>query len=177
MGGEVVSSVGWTTADYALILSLFSIVLALASFVWNVWSKFIFPKPKLETYAGYFVSGNPTASETDHYIMLTVVNHGPMSATVKLLIGRVPAWHSLLTRRFKPFIIKHFGESKLHMPRIDLPKKIEQGEEAKFVFDGKIDWFSKEPHFQIGIVDVFGRKYFVAKKDMKNIQISQRKYK
>ena len=34
-----------TTSDWALIISLCSLAVALSSFVWNVWSKFIYPKP------------------------------------------------------------------------------------------------------------------------------------
>jgi hypothetical protein len=34
-----------TTADWALVISIFSAVVAVASFLWNVWSKFIYPKP------------------------------------------------------------------------------------------------------------------------------------
>jgi hypothetical protein len=33
-----------TTAVYAFVLSIFSFVVSLAAFVWNVWSKFIYPK-------------------------------------------------------------------------------------------------------------------------------------
>ncbi|MGM4870657.1 hypothetical protein AB7645_05450 [Bradyrhizobium sp. 956_D2_N1_5] len=33
------------TADWALVISLFSPVVSAASFLWNVWSKFIYPKP------------------------------------------------------------------------------------------------------------------------------------
>jgi len=33
------------TADWALVIGLFSLVVSVASFIWNVWSKFIYPKP------------------------------------------------------------------------------------------------------------------------------------
>ena len=41
-----------TTADWALIISLCSLLLAMAGFVWNVWSKFIYPKPKVRVSIG-----------------------------------------------------------------------------------------------------------------------------
>ena len=40
-----------TTGDWALVISLCSFVVALASFVWNVWSKFIYPKGRVRTLA------------------------------------------------------------------------------------------------------------------------------
>jgi hypothetical protein len=35
-----------TTADWALVISLCSVAVSLAGFVWNVWSKFIYPRAK-----------------------------------------------------------------------------------------------------------------------------------
>jgi membrane associated rhomboid family serine protease len=42
----------WTTADYALIVSLCSAAVSLLSFGWSVWSKFIFPKPSVAVQFG-----------------------------------------------------------------------------------------------------------------------------
>jgi hypothetical protein len=42
-----------TVVDWALVIGLFSAAIALASFVWNVWSKFIYPKPKVQMSFGY----------------------------------------------------------------------------------------------------------------------------
>jgi hypothetical protein len=44
-----------TTADWALIISLCSLLLAMAGFVWNVWSKFIYPKPKVRVSIGVYL--------------------------------------------------------------------------------------------------------------------------
>ena len=41
-----------TTADWALVVSLFSFLVALAAFVWNVWSKFIYPRAKSRLHRG-----------------------------------------------------------------------------------------------------------------------------
>ena len=37
-----------TTSDYALIVSVASIVIAIGALAWNVWQKFIFVKPSLQ---------------------------------------------------------------------------------------------------------------------------------
>jgi hypothetical protein len=39
-----------TTADWALVISILSALLSFAGFVWNVWSKFIYPKPDLRVH-------------------------------------------------------------------------------------------------------------------------------
>ena len=44
-----------TTADWALAVSLCSFAVALAGFVWNVWSKFIFPKAKVRSYISIYL--------------------------------------------------------------------------------------------------------------------------
>jgi hypothetical protein len=36
-----------TTADWALVISLLSAATSLAGFIWSVWSKFIYPKPRV----------------------------------------------------------------------------------------------------------------------------------
>jgi hypothetical protein len=36
-----------TTADWAFVISLCSVAISLAAFVWNIWSKFIFPKAQV----------------------------------------------------------------------------------------------------------------------------------
>jgi len=71
-----------TTADWALAISLGSLVIALAGFVWNVWSKFIFPKPKVQVSFSYM-----TALIGDHQvpvISLSGTNHGPIPVTLKM---------------------------------------------------------------------------------------------
>jgi hypothetical protein len=41
------------TADWALVISLFSAVIALSSLAWNVWPKFIYPKPTVRIRLSY----------------------------------------------------------------------------------------------------------------------------
>jgi len=43
-----------TTADWALIVSIFSFLVSLGGFVWNVWSKFIYPRAKVRAYIGIY---------------------------------------------------------------------------------------------------------------------------
>jgi hypothetical protein len=59
---------------------------AVAGFVWNVWSKFIFPKPRIEVKISftYAVGGS---SDWPSAISLTAINHGPLEVTLKRAIG------------------------------------------------------------------------------------------
>jgi hypothetical protein len=51
-----------TTADYALIISLVSLLMAVFSLIWNVWQKFIFVKPALHVSFGSYNLLQPKTS-------------------------------------------------------------------------------------------------------------------
>ncbi len=160
----------WTTADYALIVSVCSAGASLFSLAWNVWSKFIYPKAKLEVGAGYYVDGAKDKPTTNHYVVVSVVNHGPTDATVKLIVGRLWKWHSLVTRQFDMLIISHRGKMPPKLPKIELPIKVAVGAEEKFVFDREINWFKDGQRFQIGLVDTFGRQHWANMKRMRKLK-------
>lgn len=68
----------WTTSDYALIVSLISLCFAVASFVWNVWSKFILPKGKLVV----MFDTSSVEAGTDTHVRFEAVNFGPTDLIV-----------------------------------------------------------------------------------------------
>jgi hypothetical protein len=82
-----VTSAPWTTADYALIVSICSAAVSLFSLAWNVWSKFIYPKPRVRVS---FAVVNILQSDgfSDPFLSLTTVNHGPSETTLHNIIGR-----------------------------------------------------------------------------------------
>ena len=70
-----------TTSDYALVISLLSILAAIFSLVWNVWQKFIFVKPVLQVSFGLWHGMQHTsagvATRSGHRLLvLTVTNMG-----------------------------------------------------------------------------------------------------
>jgi hypothetical protein len=64
------------TADWALVISIISLGIAAASFVWNVWSKFIYPKPVVR------VSFSMVKRGSDDVLRLDVTNMGPIDVTL-----------------------------------------------------------------------------------------------
>ncbi|MGH6811021.1 MAG: hypothetical protein ACREDM_01300 [Methylocella sp.] len=70
-----------TTAHWALAVSLLSLVVAMASFVWNVWSKFIYPKAKLNLEIRVMeIVPNPT--NIPPFVVMSATNHGPTDVTL-----------------------------------------------------------------------------------------------
>jgi hypothetical protein len=72
------------TADWAFVISIFSALIALASFVWNVWSKFIYPKPRVRVHFSMVTVFHPRAPDPDpvRVLSLSATNLGPQEVTV-----------------------------------------------------------------------------------------------
>ena len=79
----------WTTADYALIISLASAFISFVGLAWNVWSKFIFPKPRLEVNIGHTIAVGPVYAKIPDAVSVTAINHGPTELTLTHLVGWV----------------------------------------------------------------------------------------
>ena len=82
-----------TTADYALIVSLCSAFIALASFGWNVWSKFIYPQPRLTVSVSVSLVFQSGTSGHRH-VSLAFTNCGPGEIIVHVaeITGRTHWW-------------------------------------------------------------------------------------
>jgi len=87
-----------TTADWALLISICSFAVSLAAFVWNVWSKFIYPKAKVRTLARV-VFLVPRSENQNNFIDLTATNFGPTEITLHASIARSTPWFWFLLLR------------------------------------------------------------------------------
>ena len=63
------------TADWALVISLCSFGVSLAAFVWNVWSKFIYPKPQVQV-AFRMMTIVQGGSADESILSLSATKHG-----------------------------------------------------------------------------------------------------
>jgi hypothetical protein len=73
-----------TTADWALVISILSAAISLASFVWNIWSKFIYPKPRVRVqFSMVTILGDRHGGADDIEVLtLSATNHGPIDVTL-----------------------------------------------------------------------------------------------
>ncbi len=71
-----------TTADWALVISLCSVVVSLAGFVWNVWSKFIYSRAKVRSYIAVMLIFDGDGSPARKTIQLSATNYGPTDITL-----------------------------------------------------------------------------------------------
>lgn len=160
-----------TTADYALIVSICSGVVALGSLGWNIWSKFIYPKPRLRARfaAVVMLDGQQPAPR---FLSLTLTNHGPIECTVHSV-------HAAFARKW-PKKPQHALINPIHdvnRPQLGvgpfaggLPKKLAVGETFSLYFPHSADSFARDDINAFGVTDTFGRWHKVSRKDLKEVR-------
>lgn len=82
-----------TTADYALIVSIFSAIVALGGLGWNIWSKFIYPKARVRVTFYTCAVTIGAAPPWPTFVCLSATNFGPTDVTlqsVAIIISRGP---------------------------------------------------------------------------------------
>jgi hypothetical protein len=157
--------VEWTTSDYALIVSLVSLCFAVASFCWNIWSKFIFPKPRIEVKIAFIYAVGGSA-DWPSAINLIAINHGPIEVTLNGTIGFVspnfPFGKSkrAILRAYQnwPYNLVEtaFGETP------GLPTRLAVGEQFNAYYPEAV--MKNKELTNLGYADGFGREHFANKK-------------
>jgi hypothetical protein len=159
------------TGDWALIISICSAVVSSAGFVWNVWSKFIYPKPRISvSFAFMTVLEGARREPHQHILALSATNMGPSELTLYTAIvrGRRKWWS---WKRYK-----HYGLlNPLHNYPASLddttgpfsggfPKKLPVGEQFSAYFIPDHEELAKDQITQVGFHDTFGRNHWCSKK-------------
>lgn len=153
-----------TTADWALTISLGSAMVSLAGFVWNVWSKFIYPKPKIRVSLQRIrvFQGKPTSLRA---LSLTAVNMGPAPVQLQLAVGdggrrwwkRKPKSYGVLNP------LQDWPHKQNHTDGPfsgGLPKKLEVGDSFTIYLTLQLDDLLNGKLDRIGFVDTFGRRHW-----------------
>ena len=134
-----------TTADWALIISCGSLLVSLAGFVWNIWSKFIYPKPKLKVSVS-IMSMMPNPYKQPSFVCLHATNHGPAELT---LYAAIAASKTSFLRRNKIALLNPLKNFPSEFDTSDgpfsggLPKKIGVGEQFSVYFPLSKEWVSE----------------------------------
>lgn len=163
-----------TTADYALIVSLTSVLIALGSLVWNVWSKWIYPTPKIRVqFAVIQLLHQGQAGEPPRFLSLTMTNFGPTETTIQHI-----------DVKFKP---RKFGDRARHAivnpihnlaaPQLEmgpfaggLPKKLGVGEQFSLYLPFEADSVGRMSVQRLGVRDIFGRFHRAPNKHIRQVR-------
>jgi hypothetical protein len=163
-----------TTADWALVISLFSFALSLAGFVWNVWSKFIYPKPVLRVhFAMVTIMGDDSSDDFD-LLCLTATNMGPVEITLKSAL--VMFARTLIKKKRHAILraLPGIPSSRLEYEIAaaaggtsgGLPKKLAVGEEFSIYLIPDHESLAKGDYQAIGFYDSFGREHWAPRRDI-----------
>jgi hypothetical protein len=156
-----------TVADWALVVSLCSVAIALGSFVWNIWSVFIFPKAKVRVSFSMSTIFHPGTLHHDKDVLtLSATNMGPGDVTL----------HGAIVRRKKAHLFQRRHGYSLLNPLIDpytndshgpfsggLPKKVGVGESFSVYLIPNHTILAEEGYDRIGFDDTFGRHHWAPK--------------
>jgi hypothetical protein len=159
------------TADWALVISICSAFVALMSFIWNVWSKFIYPKP-------YLVVGFTLQNILDDngfsesFLNLSVTNHCPVSFIVTHSFVEM---YNGLFRRPRIGLINPLSNFPYDFKTTQgpfsagLPKKIEVGEQFSLHYWYGENWLDKKD-LRVGVFDSFNRKHLCPRSHVRQVQ-------
>jgi hypothetical protein len=166
-----------TVADWALIISICSAVLSLAGFIWNVWSKFIYPKAKVRVNFSYVTIMSPSDRSEDYDLLcLSATNMGPGQVTLhSALVRRKRKWlrsqgygllNPLASARHRDLSQGPFSGG--------LPKTVAVGEIFSAYFVPNHTKLAEDTYDRIGFNDTFGRLHWAPKAQISKVKPSIR---
>lgn len=165
-----------TTADWALVLSIFSFAVSLAGFVWNVWSKFIYPRAKVRAHIAVMLILDGDGSPPRRTITLTATNYGPTDIQLRgHQAKRRQGFLCFRHNRHLAFInpIDHPDTNRLtgwFAP--GFPKKLLVGEGVTVYFAAEAPkgWVEEGDLYYFGFNDTFGRLHWCSRANAKKFR-------
>ncbi len=158
-----------STADYALFVSLFSATISMGGLVWNVWSKWIYPKGRLRVTVAemvLMVKGFGD-EERPEYIVVNMTNYGPSELTVKIVGVEISNGH--FKKASQAIVNPIHGQVGVNEYGIGpiaggLPKTLKVGEQFALYFPHSPKTFMRAKLKSLGVHDNFGTYHQVPKK-------------
>ncbi len=161
-----------TIADWAFVVSLLSCALSLGGFIWNIWSKFIYPKPKL--HVTFSINRMfPDPGEVGPFLALSATNHGPIECTVTNAVASMYIKYKGtdygMLNPYEGFPLR--TDHTIGPFSGGLPKKLGVGEQFTVYFPYSADGFLAEHIWRIGFSDSFGRHHWASGKGVKTVNM------
>lgn len=153
-----------TTGDWAFVVSLCSFFVSLAGFVWNVWSKFIYPRAKVRSNITVMQIVAGDGRPDGGMILLSATNFGPTDITLSGPQARRRQGFLWFRRNRKLAAI--FNPTPC--PNSDtpvFPKKLAVGEDVDVCFSTEAPkfWVEESDLYYFGFSDTFGRHHWCSR--------------
>jgi len=162
-----------TTADWALVLSVFSFAVFLAGFVWNVWSKFIYPKARVRTSIAVMEVIQQGAKGRS-LVTLSATNYGPTDVTLYAAVARKKQkfWRSRTNTKLALLQPYHDIDREYSNGVFSggLPKKVAVGEQFAVHFPVVRKWAEESGLQLYGFNDTFGRNHWCSRRTAKEFR-------
>jgi hypothetical protein len=158
-----------TTADWALVISICSAVVSLASFIWNVWSTFIYPKPKVRVSFAMVQILEFDSDDMPSVLHLRAINMGPGEVSLRKALT-VFHEHIFQSKRFG--LLSTLDNYPLHGDTTrgylgaGFPVKLAVGEEFSAYLTPAHEALAKGDYRRIGFTDSFGRYHWAPRRDI-----------
>ena len=152
-----------SNSDIAIIISIFSVLVASFSLGWNIYRDVIL-KPRVKVDFGVKTivqQGNP---KRPGYVVLTATNHGPGIVNLSMVQMADTSLIKRMLGKRKYAVVIHDYTNPLSG---QLPHKLEVGEKIDLLFPYNKECILKEGWSHIGINDSFGRVHWVRSKQVK----------
>jgi hypothetical protein len=160
------------TADWALVISIGSFVIAILGFLWNVWSKFIYPKARVRTTIAVMKSFGGGAKGRE-LIVLNATNYGPTDVTLYAAISRARRSFLRLKSNTKLAILQPLDNADSDKTSGffsgGLPKKLLVGEQFAVFFPASAakKWATEKKLSDYGFSNTFGRYHWCSRGNSK----------
>jgi hypothetical protein len=151
-----------TTADWALGISLFGLA-------WNVWSKFIFPKPRLQVkISSVMIVSLDDDGPMPRFIRLSVVNHGPIPARIAGVT--VVMRRSIFSRQVHGQVQTLTNYLYSDETNLEPTREIAVGHDAASYLPFDAVSVLRRDVAKIGYSDAFGRKHFAPARQVRAVK-------
>src|SRR5258708_5339368 len=154
-----------TTADWALIISICSAAVSAAGFIWNVWSKFIYPKPRVDVSFSFMSSIGGDPGRQFNVLTLNATNMGPAPVTLYSAMSmKKKLFRKPLFALLNPLSDFPADRATSQGPFSGgLPKRIDVGEQFTSYLIPDHEGLASSGITHVGFNDTFGRNHWCRK--------------
>ena len=141
------------TAELAILISIFSAILAAISLGWNIYRDVILKPKVVVTAAVKNIIGAGMEASPD-YVGISATNHGPGPVILSTVALKETSMIKKILKKEKHAFLIHDYENPYSTK---MPKKVDVGESVDLFVSYDKECFLKEPFTHIGVSDSFGR--------------------
>ena len=175
--GTVSAEVGFGTAEVALIISAFALAVGLGNFIWNVWSKFIQPKPRIKIHFAVMLRvGQHDFPGPERAIQISATNFGPNDVVITGVEGlsRRFNWFRYTTTNFVIFGSTAWPTGHTGPPPDygNFPFRIKVGDKAQWYMPMDNRYFGESEMTHFGLADSFGRTHWAKRAQVATVRKS-----